>query len=73
MFNYYKTDFKKTRKTREPVYSLTEFAKKVGIPRSTLDKRMKESAAAPSVEMKNKNTLFYKLSDLEKWHAEYDA
>ncbi len=73
MFNYYKTDFKKPKKRRDPVYSLAEFAKKTGLSRTTLARRMKASSTAPEVQMKNKNASFYNLTELERWHADYSA
>jgi hypothetical protein len=72
MFNSYKTDYGKTRAKRPPVYTLTEFARNLGVPYNTMLNRMKVSDDAPAIEFQSKNAKYYKIEDLQKWHEQYD-
>lgn len=63
---------RKRKKKREPVRTLADFAREKGVTYSALQYRMKVKPLDVVFKSNCKTGNYYKLKDLEAWHASFD-
>lgn len=55
-----------------PCECLGGFAREVGMNEKTMYFRMKGTEEKPEVQYEMRNRKYYRLSDLQEWHEEYE-
>jgi len=67
--NYFKNT--RSKMGKGPKYTITDFARLIGIPVATLRARMEKTDRPPRPVFTDKRRIYYSLEDLHQWHKDY--